>query len=460
MQAFLFLVVVPALAGEFTDDLGVKHTWTQAKPTILMNARHALGMIHFGLGADQLHSVFGAHSPSGSNYGGVYADGNQADHGDHEDAAFDLSLWPSHPTDSEMAILKGAHDLSPGCSTSNFWCTELQWKVFDTEGWPDLIIYGNYDSYAYTDDFLGNATEKGIPIIEMKYSSSPTTEGAPRPARSFIEITHRMDELAIALGVQGYDAEAVAQEKAEFCKAAHEFTEAAKGAADRGVRTLAGYFPYAGENDGVNTDGVTIYGFLYGPPTDQVLLMLEELGMQILHTLGTNVEYNAQMSPTDLRSIAEGTPKWPVDFFLADTRVWLDVSSDKFAEKWPHPAITAGQFAPYPSSGNGVHSYKHGAELLDRITDVYKDAQKLDLTETTCTLVDVISSEDHRSDGLNLTEYACYDPVEYSWCEGWEEVLASAAAAEDTTANPDPVDDASTAAPFAAVGLMLALLAQ
>jgi hypothetical protein len=451
MQIFLSLLLAPAFAGEFTDDENTKHTWTKAKPTILINARKALGLMHFGLGADQLYAVFGQRSTSGSNYGSVYADGNQADHGDHEDAVFDLDEWPSHPDAAEMKVLEAAHDLSPGCSDSNFWCTELQWKIFDTEGWPDLIIHHQFDEYAWTDEFLGNATAKNIPVIKILWSDAPASGNAddPRTARSYIEITHRIEELAIALGAEGADvAASVKEEKIEFCKAAEEFKDAAKGAADRGVRALAGYFPYSGSNDGVNDDGKSIYGFLYGPPTDQVLLMLEELGMQIMHTAGDAVEYNTHMFPDNLTSIATGRPKWTADFLLPDIRVWLDVSSEEFATKWPHPAIVQGQFAPYPSGGR-VHSYQHGANLLARVTAVLKDAKKLDSTETTCTDVSGMGGDKHRTDGLAVTEYACYNPVEYDWCP------------PTPAPTPPPTEGAvdESSATFAAVGLMLAVSA-
>jgi hypothetical protein len=136
----------------------------------------------------------------------------------------------------------------------------------------------------------------------------------------------------------------------------------------------------------------------------------------------------------------------------------MDVSSDKFAKKWPHPAITGGQFAPYPSGGR-VHSYQHGAKLLDRIAAVYKDAQKLDETETTCSTEGKVGSATHRTEGLGVGEYACYDPVDYAWCDGLEALLATEA--PSTVAPTEkPSADESTAAPISAVGLMLALLAQ
>jgi len=469
MQILLSWLAVSALADghlprTFTDDAGVKHSITQDKPTILIEAQKALSLMHFGIGADQLYATFGPFSTSGSNYGGVYANGNQADHGKHEDAAFDLSQWPSHPNPEEMAILEGIRanglDLS-ACSTSNFWCTDLDWKVLNTKGWPDVIIFHQYDEYAMGADdgeFLGNATERNIPVIKILWSS---VDGVPR---SYIEVTHRIEELALALGAES-DAvkENVKKEKAEFCAVAEEFKQVAKAATDRGVRALGGYFPYAGNDadrtDGMNEDGVSINGWLYGPGRSQTLLMMEELGMSILHTgVGTyGTEANPAMFPNNLTSVTLGRPAWKVDFFLPDIRVWLDFKSAEFAAKWPHPAIKAGQYASFNSY---AHSYQIGAKILTAVMEKLKDAQSLDAVTcttcaahaTTCTDVEVISSEVHRSDGLGVTEFACYNPVEYSWCPP----TPSPTPSPDTTAEPE--EDQSTAA-FAAVGLMLAVLA-
>jgi hypothetical protein len=130
----------------------------------------------------------------------------------------------------------------------------------------------------------------------------------------------------------------------------------------------------------------------------------------------------------------------------------LDVSSAAFATAWPHPAIKAGQFASFSSY---AHSYQIGAKILDAVRNKLKDAKKLDGTitcdrcsahATTCTDVKVISSETHRSDGLGVTEFACYNPVEYSWCPPTPAPVDS---------DSDSEDQVSTAA-FAAVGLMLA----
>jgi hypothetical protein len=464
MQILLSLLV-PALADghlprEFKDDENVVHKIKQDKPKILIEAQQVLSMLHFGVGKDQLYATHGPFSTSGSNYGGVYANGNQADHGTHEDALFELEHWPSHPNKDEMKVLEGIRskglDLSP-CSVSNFWCTALDWEVFNSKGWPDVIIHFEYDSYAYGDadgQFLGNASQRNIPVIKIFNSAPPPKTGDDRIPRSYIEVTRRMEELAIALGADSDTAKgAVKEGKIAFCKAADEFKLVAKAATDRGVRALGGYFPYRGDDanraDGMNADGVSINGWLYGPARSQTLLMFEELGMSILHVGATGgTEANPYMFPDNLTSIQPGNPAFGVDFFLPDIRVWLDVSSAQFAKAWPHPAITAGQFASFSSY---AHSYVVGAKILDAVSDKLKDAKKLDTITcdvcsahaTKCTDVEVISSEVHRSDGLGVTEFACYNPVEYSWCP--------------PTPSPTPSPDSEDSiAAVAAVGLMLA----
>jgi hypothetical protein len=421
-----------------------------------MNARFALTMIHFGLGEDQLYAVWGEHANSGSNYDhdgdgkGNYNDGNNAEYGvDHNDVKHDATIWSGHPSEKDMKIIKAAHDLSPGCSGSNYWCADLEWKIFDEKGWPDIIIEDpTHGSYAYSADFLGNATEKGVKHIKILGSLPAAEDGGDPVIRNYIEITRRFEELAIAIGAEGPDvAAAVEKEKAAFCNAAEDFKKVTKDAADRGVRVLAGYFPYLAPNDGLNEDGKSIYGFLYSPSAGfPVLQFLEELGMQLLHN-PAGPDYNANMMPDDLTaSNVEGTPRYPVDFLLYDARVTLDVETAEFAKKWPHPAVAAGQIAPWSNGAQGIFSYQHAAEMLPLISARLSTAKKLDATETTCTEVKVISSQDHRSTGLEAMEYACHNPVEFSWCEGL---------IVETTGAPSE----ESAAAFAAVGLMLALLA-
>merc|ERR1719271_1447278 len=102
--------------------------------------------------------------------------------------------------------------------------------------------------------------------------------------------------------------------------------------------------------------------------------MLEELGMQIIHTdvaqdgnweAAVLSDYSAgTMSATDLKSSGAltGTPvSYAIDFWLYDVRVALDFTSASFAAAWPHAAVVAKQYAYWPSGGH-IHSYAHATE--------------------------------------------------------------------------------------------------
>ena len=74
----------------------------------MIAATDAVSLMYFGLGADQVHSVIGEHSTSGSNYGDGYFDANDEPHEERGDAPFDPSHIPAHPTEAELAIIKEA----------------------------------------------------------------------------------------------------------------------------------------------------------------------------------------------------------------------------------------------------------------------------------------------------------------------------------------------------------------
>lgn len=257
-------------------------------------------------------------------------------------------------------------------------------------------------------------------------STYNTADAAPK---DYADLVTRYEQLATALGVANVE-DNVAADKAAFCSAATSFKATAKAASDKGVRAMAIYAPYgaAGPNGEVGA-------FLMSPDKDPVLLMLEELGMQILHvdvSQDSNWEYAVTadwsagtLSATDTKSSGALTGeqvKYPVDFFLADVRTLLDFNSESFAKAWPHPAVTAGQSAYWPSGGQD-YSWKHATEILTIVGEKLAQAEKIadgtttSHVSTTCTQVDVIDSETHRTTGLGPAEYACYNPVEYAWCD-------------------------------------------
>ena len=78
-------------------------------------------------------------------------------------------------------------------------------------------------------------------------------------------------------------------------------------------------------------------GWLYSPQSDMVLLMLEELGMPLLHAGGASETMISEdystglMSASDLKSQRDGSASYPVDFWLYDVRVTLDfISSSSY----------------------------------------------------------------------------------------------------------------------------------
>ena len=308
-------------------------------------------------------------------------------------------------------------DLSPKCSATNTYCTHFNHTLLDANGWPDLIIQGPYiGGAAWTEEMLASASNKGIPIIRL--TNSYSTEDALN--RGFIEIIQRFEELASALGVSGVEA-ATAYDKAALCAEMEAFKPVAHASQLRGVRALAAYLPY-----GAAAPNGDIGGFAAAPEEDSVLVMLEELGMAIMHTDATQGSWESGgdtpwMSATNLVSTGARTSgrvkvPYPVDFWLYDQRVALDFTSDSFAAAWPHPAVVAGQYANWPSNGH-IHSYRHATTILAGVREKLAVAQKLDPLETTCTAVDQFDDE-YRSAGLAPGEYACPKAVLYAMCDG------------------------------------------
>jgi len=415
--------VLPPGTKSFTDDNGITHTWTKAQPKIVTGVFDAISLMHMGMKAGQILGTFGERSTSGSNFGAVYHDqtGANGAHGNHGEAVYNALNFPADPDLEERAMLAQAHDLSADCSATNFYCVSFDHTILDQHGWPDLIIEGAYHGpYALHGAVIGNATQRGIRVIRItrQYHTAGTEP------KGFIEITERYEALAKALGVENVD-DTVMPSKKQLCAQVTEFKSITKNAQERGVRSLAAYVPYG--PPAANGDQG---GFLMSPDKDPVLLMLEELGMPILHvdaTQDASWEYMVEadwsagtMSATNLMSSGGRTGgrvkvPYPTDFFLYDIRTVLEFTSDKFAVAWPHPAVVQKQYAYWPSGGH-IHSYEHAVDILRLVGEKLDTAKKINPMETKCTPVDVIDSHMHRTTGLAPGEYACWDPVTYDWC--------------------------------------------
>jgi len=449
----------PPHTATYTDGDGRTHVWHATKPKIVTGAFQALTLLDMGVDPAQIIGTFGERATSGSNVDGVYANYNIADHGEHADAQYDPSHFLTDPSPEEKALLAAMYDVSPTCSGSNNYCSEFNVTVMDEHGWPDVIIAGPlFEEYVVENkaDVVAGAAARGVPIIILQ---DQTTS---KLWKSFIEIAEDFESLARALGAD--TKAATADDKAAFCESAANFKAVASAAQASGVRALAGVLPYGN----ADPDTGDIGGWLQTPDRNPALTMLEALGMQILHTeIGYEggyyeahfsagwPDYIGSMSAADLKSTS-GAYDYSVDFFLYDPRTALDIVSDAFAAAWPHPAIVAKQYAPYPIT-TLHYSYRHATAILESVGAKLAAASKVDLAETTCTSVTSIEGEHYRTTGLAPGEYACVTkPIEYDWCITQADVDAAAAAAASVT--PDDQSDGLSGGAVAGIAIACAVV--
>jgi len=222
------------------------------------------------------------------------------------------------------------------------------------------------------------------------------------------------------------------------------FKAITQAAQSRGVRAMAAYAPY-----GPTGSNGEIGGFLAPPDKDPVLLMLEELGMPILHTdvaqsgnweAAVLDDYSAgTMSASNLMSSGTltGTPvHYPVDFWLYDVRVALDFTSAAFATAWPQVAVVAQQYAYWPS-GSHIHSYQHATEILTLVGTALASAQRLEPATACTSVAAAIDSQAYRTTGLGPAEYACYNPKSYGWCAASPDLHSTRATPATTASSSD-----------------------
>ena len=311
-----------------------------------------------------------------------------------------------------------AIDLTPSCAGVNDWCRAGEpgeiVASLNAHGWPDFIIASAFGTNSeLADDVRGNATAHGVPIIKL--SDSAADSGAPL---GFIEISQRYEELATFLGATAD----LSDQKAAMCHEVNKFKATAAAAATRGVRAMATFMPWGTITEGQAT------GWFFG--RDQVLNMLEELGMQLLH----------QNSSGFARFV--GTPAdvpYPIDFWLYDARITFDFTAEAFAEAWPHPALVAKQYGYWPITGQ-MHSYAHAVDILRLVGEALGNANRIE-DATACTEVADVTSADYRINGLPWKQYACPKPVDYDWCAVHATPSPVPAPTPAPTPTPAPDDD-------------------
>ena len=257
------------------------------------------------------------------------------------------------------------------------------------------------------DEVKAKAAQRGIPVIILKDQNAAKTEW-----KTFIDLAERFEDLAKALGA---DVEAyTAADKQNFCAKAAEFREISREASERGVRALAGYMPYGS----ADPDTGNIDAFLQPPDKNPALMMLEELGMSIIHPHTSQTGYYEWMVPSwgGVNMPATGIMSTPMsngarvaynaDFFLYEPRGALDFTSDSFAAAWPHPAVVAKQYAYYPITA--LHySWRHATDILAVVGAKLSTAAKLDAAEVRQPYTSPTQSEGRCMDGCPPHAGAC-----------------------------------------------------
>mmetsp|Transcript_21867 Transcript_21867/g.51567 ORF Transcript_21867/g.51567 Transcript_21867/m.51567 type:complete len:586 (+) Transcript_21867:89-1846(+) len=398
----------------FVDDAGTSHV-IPAGATIVLGTMDAVALSHFGLTSDRVVATMGERSSSGSNHGGFYYDGNIAygelDHGSKD---YDPSVFPADPDEEERAFLDSIEgDLSSGCSDTNYYCDLVDTTILDEIGWPDVVIVGSFYSSLLTDEVRGNFTEKGVPVIELKNAYGDDDAEAGN-IRNMIEMIERMESLAKTLGLDVHGSTVVKDDKEKLCEAAATFQEAAAEARGAGARAMAAYMPYQANEPGKTG------AFLPNPDRDPVLSMMQNLGLAILHNehsgdywenrAGDYAPGSGNFLANETKSVS-GQHAYNVDFWLYDDRVALDFLSDEFANDWPQPAVTAKQYAYWPSNAR-ILSYRHAAEILNVVAGSLASAERL-TPETTCTE----PTSDSQFRELGPGEYSCEKIYPIDFCE-------------------------------------------
>jgi len=245
-----------------------------------------------------------------------------------------------------------------------------------------------------------------------------------------IDIAKRVEELAIALGAD-IDIERVENDKQAACEAAYLFTDTMKKKQEEGLRFVTSI--NAIEKD---ENGNDYFEFRTIDPIKLwIPRTLEELGMPILHhddgsltlqnisTRVTGNEYFLDCPEGELSVDCNENTMYPVDFWLWDSRSYLNiigVDTAVFETLFPDKAILAGQHWHY-ARNDGAVSYDAIARMLAAMTEKVKGAQRL-YDKTPCVDVDPKTAVTAiLGGGLDRNEYICYNEEliqkEYLTCD-------------------------------------------
>ena len=321
-------------AATFLDDRGVTHTWdsTQKAKVGVRAGVGGVSLYHMGMREDQLVVTWGLWGIRGSDFDPT------------DETTYGNSIFPdADPGPEEAKFLASAANLSPSCYTNPRGC--FRWdNVTDVitlyeSGDLDFVLLidnasGGHLTGAGENNGILAAEDAGVPIIfiDTFYDYNPNCrstnftvmDNSTCFGRSMIDITVRIEELAIFLGVD-VDVDALNVQKKAACDAADAFTKSMEQLHARDIRVKVSILSTS-QNETTGNSFAVIRDFdpiqLWVPRT------LEELGMPLLHGELDGAEWNAlpaddyfvNCATGEVNQTCNGDTYYPVDFWLIDSR--------------------------------------------------------------------------------------------------------------------------------------------
>ena len=257
--ALCLAVADAALERSYTDDLGVTHTTTIEKPTIVTFAHSAVSFFDYGtnertkhassrtplspvtfltkrflpfffsgLGTDQLIGTYGEYVVSGSDF-----DFDQPEQS---------SSYSADPEPRDIEKLLQTVNLSPDCERTPGYCTAFDIKTL-VELDPDyLIVHGYADSpwgFANFTEVKVAFPETKIIYNDISLKGDDCTVYENCYGKSMIDVVEQYRELAAFLNL-GEPAK-LEEDFATLCAAATDFAVNMQLAHEKGIRTMAAY---------------------------------------------------------------------------------------------------------------------------------------------------------------------------------------------------------------------------
>lgn len=416
---FPFMFFNAVEAGEFTDDLGRKFNFKKTDKFASRAATGALSLYRMGID-EQITSIWGLWSIRGSDL-------------DIDNPAEGSRYPDADPVEDEVVWLHTKNNLSPGCHTNPRGCFR----------WDDIEFVKQYKSEIDYILFIDNGNdsgmktvteETGIPVVfidtfyeyhvdcrhvgDPEESDYTTKDKTKCFGRSMIDIATRIEELAIAIAGDDVNVKQIEEDRALVCESANKFTKMMKVKQEEGLRVMTTINAIKKDED----TGEDFFEIRTLDPIDLwVPRTLEELGMPILHhDEGSTTLENVSTRVTGseffpdcngvLSESCNDNPLYPVDFWLIDSRSYLNILDNEGVIKaiFPDKAMLAGQHWHY-ARNDGPLSYHAIHRMLEEMTKRLSTAKRMHPT-TSCTPIDpktAVTAQE--GGGLDRNEYICYN---------------------------------------------------